>query len=234
VLGYSFGGTIAQQLARSAPRRVRRLALVGTSCGWGSVPPEARAFALIATPLRYYSRIFYEQTSYLLDGRDGGPDGRQLRAQADARLRQPPTLIGYMQQFMAGCTWSSLHWLSTLESPTLVLAGEVDLLVPPANSLLLGRHLPVSRVHILPGEGHLLLFDEASKGLPLLTDFFASPEIEDSRAWSTGLDIEDDAIVDAAVEMSSGLQQVKALSCAYRRWVGLDGVQRLAQRMKLV
>ncbi len=52
VLGYSFGGTVAQQLARQAPDRVRRTALVGTSCGWGSIPPAARALALIATPLR--------------------------------------------------------------------------------------------------------------------------------------------------------------------------------------
>ena len=31
-------GHVAQQLARQAPERVRRMALVGTSCGWGSVP----------------------------------------------------------------------------------------------------------------------------------------------------------------------------------------------------
>lgn len=38
VLGYSFGGAVAQQLAASAPHRVRRLMLVSTSCGVGAIP----------------------------------------------------------------------------------------------------------------------------------------------------------------------------------------------------
>ncbi|HWF52822.1 MAG TPA: alpha/beta hydrolase [Solirubrobacteraceae bacterium] len=234
VLGYSFGGTIAQQLARTAPERVRRMALVGTSCGWGSVPPEARALALISTPLRYYSRIYFEQTSYLLDGRTGGGDGARLRAQADARLRQPPSLLGYTQQFIAGSTWSSLHWLSTLKVPTLVVAGERDRLVPPANALMLARHLPRSRVHILPGEGHLLLFDEKSAGLPLLVDFFGSPRLEDSGSWSTGLEVDSDEVVEASVGLSPGVQPLKAYSSAYRRWVGLRPVRGLAARLKLL
>jgi pimeloyl-ACP methyl ester carboxylesterase len=234
VIGYSFGGTVAQQLARMAPDRVRRMALVGTSCGWGSVPPEARALALISTPLRYYSRIYFEQTSYLLDGRSNGGDGARLREQADARLRQPPSLIGYTQQFLAGSTWSSLHWLPTVNVPTLVVAGERDMLVPAANGLVLARHLPRSRLHILPGEGHLLLFDEASAGLPLLVDFFRSPRLEDSEAWSTGLEVDDDDVVEASIGLSPGVQPLKAYSSAYRRWVGLEPVQRLAARLKLI
>ena len=38
VLGYSHGGAVAQQLAISCPGRVRRLILVSTLCGAGSVP----------------------------------------------------------------------------------------------------------------------------------------------------------------------------------------------------
>ena len=81
VIGYSFGGTLAQQLARQAPDRVRRMALVGTSCGWGSIPPAPRALALIATPLRYYSRMVLEQTSHLLDGESAGQDAEMMRVQ---------------------------------------------------------------------------------------------------------------------------------------------------------
>lgn len=38
VVGFSFGGAVAQQLAHSSPTRVRRLVLVATTCGLGSVP----------------------------------------------------------------------------------------------------------------------------------------------------------------------------------------------------
>ena len=40
VVGYSYGGAVAQQLALDAPDRIRRLVLVATSCGVGSVPGQ--------------------------------------------------------------------------------------------------------------------------------------------------------------------------------------------------
>ena len=46
LLGFSFGGAVAQQLAKDAPDRIRRLALVSTFCGWGATagdPGCARA-----------------------------------------------------------------------------------------------------------------------------------------------------------------------------------------------
>lgn len=46
VLGYSFGGAVAQELARLAPERVRRMVLAATSFGWGA--PLGDPFAMIA------------------------------------------------------------------------------------------------------------------------------------------------------------------------------------------
>jgi poly(3-hydroxyoctanoate) depolymerase len=48
VLGYSWGGALAQQLAYQAPERVRRLVLCGTTCGLGGTPGSPRAFAALA------------------------------------------------------------------------------------------------------------------------------------------------------------------------------------------
>jgi pimeloyl-ACP methyl ester carboxylesterase len=165
VLGYSWGGLLSQRLAYQAPDRVRRLALAGTGVGWGGVPGDPRALALIATPLRYYSRTFYERTSNLLDGHDARED-------AGARLASPPSVRGYYGQVLAGSGFSSLPWLHRIQAPTLVLAGDRDKLVPPSNARLLARKLPNADLRILPGEGHLLLFDPDSAALPLLTDFF--------------------------------------------------------------
>jgi poly(3-hydroxyoctanoate) depolymerase len=167
VLGYSWGGLLSQRLAYQAPDRVRRLALAGTGVGWGGVPGDPRALALIATPLRYYSRTFYERTSDLLDGRDARED-------ASARLASPPSVRGYYGQVLAGSRFSSLPWLHKIHAPTLVLAGASDKLVPPANGRLIARRLPNADLHVLPGEGHLLLFDPESAALPLLTRFFTA------------------------------------------------------------
>jgi poly(3-hydroxyoctanoate) depolymerase len=233
VLGYSFGGTVVQQLAHQAPDRVRRMALVGTSCGWGSVPPTGRALALIATPLRYYSRFVLEQTSWLLDGPSRHPDAEMIRAQADARLQFPPTLTGYAQQFIAGATWSSLHWISTVRTPALVLAGSRDRLVPPANGALLAHRLRAGRLHLLPGEGHLMLFDPGSAGHDLLLDFFSSDSLEESKAWLGGQVVDEQGAA-AALLAAEGIQPIKAMSAGYRRWVGLGVVQRLAEELLTV
>lgn len=233
VIGYSFGGTVAQQLAHQAPDRVRRIALVGTSCGWGSVPATGRAMALISTPLRYYSRQVLERTNHLLDSGSSDRESATWRAQADARLEHPPTLTGYSQQLIAGATWSSLHWVSTLRPPTLVLAGGQDQIVPPANGALLSHLLFESRLHVLPDEGHLMLFDPDSQAHELLADFFSTPALADSEAWLTG-DVVDEDQLREALRTSVGLEPLKALNAGYRRWVGLPMVRRLADELHLV
>ncbi|QSE82129.1 alpha/beta fold hydrolase [Rhodococcus koreensis] len=42
VVGFSHGGAIAQQFAFSSPERVRRLALLSTSCGRGATPGSGK------------------------------------------------------------------------------------------------------------------------------------------------------------------------------------------------
>ena len=46
MLGYSFGGAVAQELARLAPDRVPRLVLAATNFGWGS--PLGDPFAVLS------------------------------------------------------------------------------------------------------------------------------------------------------------------------------------------
>src|SRR4029077_701370 len=58
VLGVSFGGGVAQQMALQAPHRVRRLVLASTSCGLGSVPGNPLVLLALADPLRYRSTGF--------------------------------------------------------------------------------------------------------------------------------------------------------------------------------
>jgi len=218
VLGFSLGGIVAQQLAHDAPGRVRRLALAGTACGWGSVPGTVDALSVISMPLRYYSRVLYEQTTRLL-----GPADqellRRLPALREERLRHPPSLVGYTYQLTAGALWSSLRWLETVSVPTLVLSGEADRLVQPANGFQLARLLPESRLHVLPGEGHLFVYDPESRSFPLLEDFFSSRTLGGSPAWKSGTIVDGDELVEAAFDSAGGAQPHRALSDAFRRFV---------------
>jgi pimeloyl-ACP methyl ester carboxylesterase len=49
VLGYSFGGAVAQEMARLEPQRVRRLVLAATNFGWGSPLGDPLAVLSAAT-----------------------------------------------------------------------------------------------------------------------------------------------------------------------------------------
>src|SRR5439155_7811494 len=66
VVGYSFGGAVAQQLARNHPPKVRRLVLGATMCGWGGLPGELSSLLFVLTPVRYYSTRVYALTAPLL------------------------------------------------------------------------------------------------------------------------------------------------------------------------
>jgi pimeloyl-ACP methyl ester carboxylesterase len=227
VVGYSLGGAMAQQFARTHPKRVRRLALVATSTGWGSVPPDLTTLALISTPARYMSPRVYKATSHLLDGSDRFRDPALKRQQAATRNAHPPSLVGYTQQFLQGTTWSSLHWLHRLTMPTLVIGGARDRLVPAANSLQIAARLPDSRAHVLAGEGHLMLFDHRSAALPLLADYFSAEDHATSAAWTTGEDVTDEQRVEQALRQAPGAEPWKAFHGVYRAWVRGTVVRRV-------
>jgi len=174
VLGYSFGGLVAQRLARRSPERVRRLVLAATTPGWGGVPGSFGTLAQMSTPLRYYSREYYEATIGGLMGGRARHDDEFVRLHGERRRDHPPGLLGYTWQLaaLAGDP-GSLPWLHRIETPTLVVTGDDDPVMPVANSRLLAAKLPHARLLVLPGEGHLMLLDPDSGALPAIRDFLA-------------------------------------------------------------
>jgi poly(3-hydroxyalkanoate) depolymerase len=170
VLGYSFGGALAQQLAHQSPERVRRLVLAGTMCGVGA-PPNPLVLALMATPQRYYSRSHLERISPFLYGGASRRDPEALQRHLAARLRRPPGLIGYQWQLYAVAGWTSLLWLHRLEQPTLVIAGEKDPIVPLINARLMARRIPGAQLHVVPAAGHLFLIDQPEEPAAVIMDF---------------------------------------------------------------
>ncbi len=171
VLGYSWGGGLAQELARRAPDRVRRLVLCATGPGLGGTPPRPLAALMLATPARYYHpRLLALTVPYIAGGRTARERG-VLAAQAADRLRRPPDLLGYAFQLYAVSGWSSLRWLHRLPQPTLVVAGEEDPSVPLGNARALAKRIPNARLHVVKGGGHLFLLDEPENVAGAIRDF---------------------------------------------------------------
>lgn len=175
VLGVSFGGAVAQELTLGNPHRVRRLVLASTMCGLGGAPGRPLALSLLATPLRYYSPAFLRLVAGVLYGPTLTPRDDLLREQIDARRARPPTLWGYASQLVAGAGWTSLPWLGRITAPTLVISGDQDPIVPPRNARILARRIPAAQLELVPGAGHLLLFDRAEHCAALVADFLDAP-----------------------------------------------------------
>jgi pimeloyl-ACP methyl ester carboxylesterase len=164
VLGYSFGGAVAQQMAHQAPGRVSRLVLASTNYGVGSVVGAPAWWML--TPARYWSPAILATIAPFLYG------GRQRSRVVAPHFNQaPPDQRSYASQVVAISTWSSVTWLHRLGVPTLVLAGDDDPLVPLANARFLAWRIPGARLHVVPGGGHLMLLDSPAETSAVIESF---------------------------------------------------------------
>jgi pimeloyl-ACP methyl ester carboxylesterase len=168
VLGYSWGGALAQQLAHQAPDRVRALVLAATTPGLGGQPPSPWVLALMSSPARYYSRTYLRLTAPLLFG--SSPRAAADSSHGQARLHRPPSLVGYTQQLYAISGWSSRRWLHRIDCPTLVIGARRDPLARPRNAHILAATLPDARLEMVDG-GHLFLLEDPGQGCALVEDF---------------------------------------------------------------
>ena len=174
VLGISWGGALAQELARRHPRSVNRLILAATMPGWTSLPGRPAAMSVLMSPARYYSPEYLQRVAPTLYGGAIREHPQLLKEHARLRAAQPPTRLGYMHQLAALRRWTSVPWLHRLPHRTLVLAGDDDPIIPLANARLIASRIPAGRLHVVEGGGHLFLFTRAEEMADLVRDFLAT------------------------------------------------------------
>jgi pimeloyl-ACP methyl ester carboxylesterase len=175
VLGYSWGGLLAQHFAVQHSRSVRRLVLASTTVGLGGEPPALRVAARMLTPRRYYSRTYFRRVAPSLYGGRYRTDPSFIESQAADRLGTPPSPIGYASQLTALAGYSTLPALPFIRARTLVLAGGDDPIVPELNPRILAAGIRRSELHIIPEAGHLLLMDSPEVVVPIIEQFLAEP-----------------------------------------------------------
>ncbi|MDN5744079.1 MAG: poly(3-hydroxyalkanoate) depolymerase [Nocardioidaceae bacterium] len=169
VLGISWGGGLAQQIAFQSPKRCRRLVLVATATGSLMVPASPAVLRKMVTPKRYRDPDFAVQVAAELYGgemRDRPGDVRTLM-HAHSRVGSKR---GYLLQLLAGAGWSSLPGLPFLRQPTLILAGRDDPIIPMINAKIMRCLIPRSRLHAY-SDGHLGLVTSADELAPIIAKF---------------------------------------------------------------
>lgn len=165
VAGWSMGGFVAQRLAIRAPDRIAALALLATDPGGPDSAPATPADWSRLTDHSGTSRERATRLISLLFPPDLAPgidrefgdlvaagqaalSARTLRAQEAAMAswhREPQPRPG------AGAP------------PILVLHGDRDAVIPPANAAALATHWPGARVEILPGCAHAVMAQEPTR-----------------------------------------------------------------------
>jgi poly(3-hydroxyoctanoate) depolymerase len=183
VLGVSFGGVLAQQLAHQAPQRVRRLVLASTAAGvpfLGGVPGSPRSLLALATPRRYQSPAYYRRIAGALYGGEARRDPDALLHGGIVRFSEAPSLRGYLEQLYAISFWTGLPWLWRLRQHTLVLVGDDDPIIPVVNGRILTRVIPRARLEIMRGGGHLFLLERPAEVAVLVAEFLKREQSDES------------------------------------------------------
>lgn len=167
VLGVSWGGAFAQQFALMNPRRCRRLVLAATSPGAIMVPPSLSVLTKFLTPKRFNDPNYRAQVAGDIYG------GKARTGKVPLEEFRRTSKRGYLYQQLALAGWTSVPWLPFLRQPTLVMAGDDDPVIPPANARLLATLIRGAKLHMF-SDGHLFLISSADEAARVVTNFLES------------------------------------------------------------
>jgi poly(3-hydroxyalkanoate) depolymerase len=169
VLGLSWGGGLAQQLAFQHPGRVRRLVLVSTGTGMLMVPGRPSVLCKMVTPRRFRDPSYAAGVAAYLYGGSARHHARDIQRMFAEQVATG-SRRGYLYQLAAGFGWTSLPFLPFVRQRTLVMAGDDDPIVPLVNGRILARLIPNARLHVFSG-GHVELVTEAGSLAPVVSAF---------------------------------------------------------------
>jgi pimeloyl-ACP methyl ester carboxylesterase len=177
VFGISMGGMIALNLAVHHPQKVNKLALGCTTAGGPSwtMPDEKVQAAMTAPSSGDLRQDFYNSQWFLLAPDTMENDPRLVEQLAGIAATNPQTPAGFMGQFQAISTHDVTGALVDLSVATLVMHGDLDLLVPLENGRFLAEQIPGAKYNIYPNTGHLFFVEQATAVNDNLRDFFCSP-----------------------------------------------------------
>jgi pimeloyl-ACP methyl ester carboxylesterase len=156
LVGYSWGGVLAQAVAIHRPQRVNRLVLISTGTGATTIPGHPIVPFILSNHARYVFPRLLRAAAPMLYGGD-----IRNRENGSSQLEElwtghPPTTRGYLGQLGALWGYTSLPSLRALPHRTLLLAGTDDPIAHHANTRLMGRLIRSATVDIIPEAGHLL------------------------------------------------------------------------------
>jgi pimeloyl-ACP methyl ester carboxylesterase len=187
VLGVSMGGMIAQELVLRHPERVRGLVLACTypepdadierqrqfsvSQFGGSINASGEMKIDLAAldPMMFFQHMLPTVFNQDFIDREIG----KLLPLFTGALEYGFSLEAILGQVQAVMSHRATDRLHQIKAPTLVITGDADRLIPPANSDILAQNIPGAKLVKVPGGSHGFNFETPEIFNKAVLDFLA-------------------------------------------------------------
>lgn len=171
LIGFSMGGGVAQYIAWTYPKLVRKLVLAGTqsAIGEGVAPPPKEVLQgagdseTSPTLEQFFFLFYYNSDSSRALGKAWWdriherqlPDEPRKEYLVGPGVRNQLTAI-----FTFTITETNFAKLKDIQAPTLITNGHTDVMAPTVNSFVLQQNIKNAEMHLYPDSGHGHLFQE--------------------------------------------------------------------------
>ncbi len=169
IIGHSMGAFVGMYAAAHHPDKVDRLVLVDG--GSLDTPPRSPHLIQIqngttlAETREYFELMFYDK-SRVTD--------QLVRDNYMRRLRVSYTISRMQEARVKGLAKITEQQAAGVKSPTLILWGEHDALLPPSDAEKLDRVLPNSRAVVIEKSGHIPQIEQPEKFNRLVREFLTA------------------------------------------------------------
>ncbi len=169
VVGSSFGGMMACELAAHRRTAVTSLALLAPAGLWRDDAPVAQY--MVMTPDELTEVLWFDPTSEAVQQATALPEDIDQLATALADLTWA---MGATGKFMWPIPDKGLHRrLHRVTARTLIVWGEHDRLIPPVYAQEFAGLIDGARVEMIPSAGHVPEVERLDAVAPLVLDFLA-------------------------------------------------------------
>jgi 3-oxoadipate enol-lactonase len=183
IFGVSMGGMIAQEFALQYPARTGSLILGCTSPGG---PSAVRAERKVADILTARGMTLEQAREAIIPYiYDAGTPREKIEEDLNLRRKWLASIEGYSAQLQAIQAWEGYSRIAQISSPTLVIHGKSDALVPYANGELIASRIPNAKLLLLEHASHLFLTDQTRVANQEILEFLLSQVAKPLPSGST-------------------------------------------------
>ena len=167
VVGHSYGGMVAAELAAHRPERITHLALVGSLGLWLDETPVADFFVLTAEERA--ELLWYDSTTEVAQAYLALPSDPEERMEATLSRTQTLSAVGKFAWPIPERGLTKRAHRITM--PTLLLWGDSDGVVPPAYGEAFQRLLPQATLKTIARCGHIPQLEQPEEFISAIQGF---------------------------------------------------------------